>query len=218
MKQGEKRVLLVVLTAFIAVIVLTISLERNNQRANPRMENNQRMQATLGVNKERQAMQHIPKDINPQDLPDAQGSGASKLVLYCVQCHDLPIPTMHSQQEWPQVLQRMRAYMDERRGGLLNRMIIPAAQDWQTLESYLIQHGQRGLEPGTLTDLNSPQGTLFAQTCGQCHALPDPRQHRASEWPRTVLRMQRNMQLAGVEAPERSTLDEIIDYLQRHAH
>jgi hypothetical protein len=30
--------------------------------------------------------------------------------------------------------------------------------------------------------------------CRQCHVLPDPRRHTASEWPAVVARMEKNME------------------------
>jgi hypothetical protein len=54
--------------------------------------------------------------------------------------------------------------------------------------------------------------------CTQCHALPDPKQHTAHEWPAVVVRMKKNMSIMGKDVPVETKTKEIIGFLQRHAH
>ena len=42
--------------------------------------------------------------------------------------------------------------------------------------------------------MNLPEGQSFKLACQQCHVLPDPQRHKASEWPAVVARMEKNMQ------------------------
>jgi Dihaem cytochrome c len=77
-------------------------------------------------------------------------------------------------------------------------------------------HGpeQNGAPP----ELNSPAGRLFARTCSQCHALPDPRQHPAEQWPSVVARMQQHMEERNIALPGRQALDEIDTFLEQHTN
>ncbi len=159
----------------------------------------------------------IPRGINPDALPDAQGRGAVLLTIYCVQCHDLPTPTMHTAEEWHAVLERMDGHIQARRGGMMSRVAMPSKKDWDTLHNYLTEHSQTPLDPRAYNDLDTPEGEAFQTTCSRCHAAPDPAQHLASEWPRTVLRMKYNMADARQEVPDETTTELIVSYLQRHS-
>jgi hypothetical protein len=57
----------------------------------------------------------------------------------------------------------------------------------------------------------------FLQTCAQCHALPDPKQHSTQEWPDVVARMKQNMQQMQkpVIQPKEEAL--IVQFLQHAA-
>ena len=46
-----------------------------------------------------------------------------------------------------------------------------------------------GIGPGDLPDPHSPGAALVAQLCGQCHAIPSPAMHSATDWPRVARRM-----------------------------
>lgn len=46
-----------------------------------------------------------------------------------------------------------------------------------------------GIGPGDLPDPHSPGAVLVAQLCGQCHAIPSPAMHSATDWPRVTRRM-----------------------------
>ena len=67
------------------------------------------------------------------------------------------------------------------------------------------------------TDLSAPVGILFEATCSQCHVLPDPKQHTADEWPGVVERMAQNMKTMGKPLPDWTTLETVVEFLQRHA-
>ena len=219
MKKGEKRVLWAVLVAGIGVLALTTWLEMQYQARNP-ME-----VATTLANEDLRTTRVsgpgaaiIPRGLNPDDLPDPDGRGATLLTLYGVQCHDLPTPLMHSAEEWELVIQRMRERMQARRGGMLRRVIMPPEKDWLTLDAYLKAFAQKPLDASQLqADLETPAGQAFQATCSRCHAAPDPAQHSVREWPRVVLRMKYNMQAAGLSVPDAETTEQIITFLQGHS-
>ena len=62
------------------------------------------------------------------------------------------------------------------------------------------------------------QGALLvADYCGRCHGIPDPRTHRAAEWPGVLDRMLQHMRSNGVALPDSSETQTILAYLQAHA-
>lgn len=163
----------------------------------------------------------LPMGITARDLPDAESSGAKLLQHYCTQCHDLPGPGIHTANEWPAVVGRMldRMRMMSKRGMMLMMPDIdmPSTTESETLIAYLRQYAQQPIDPSQYTDLESPAGKLFQTTCAQCHALPEPKQHTANEWPDVVKRMTGNMQAMNVPVPDSQTLDGILGYLKKHA-
>jgi cytochrome c5 len=162
----------------------------------------------------------LPPGIDPKLLPDPGARGARLLERYCTQCHNLPGPGMHTAAEWPAVVQRMNGRMQMMRGGMMGgaRMQVhaPSAAELGMLIEYLQEHAQKPLR-ASYPDLDSPAGRAFRATCAQCHALPDPEQHSAQEWPSVVGRMQRNMAVMGKPAPQDATIREIVGFLERHA-
>jgi len=67
-------------------------------------------------------------------------------------------------------------------------------------------------------DLNSRAGKIYAQTCNRCHALPDPQQHTAQQWPAVVARMEQHMRDARQPLPEKDEIKEIDTFLAQHAN
>ncbi|HXZ49415.1 MAG TPA: hypothetical protein VEG27_10365 [Usitatibacter sp.] len=80
--------------------------------------------------------------------------------------------------------------------------------------AYGQQPGREGQAPG---ELDTPQGRAYASACAQCHALPDPRQHDARQWPAVVARMETYMRNAHVGVPDPGTIKEIESFLESHA-
>lgn len=163
----------------------------------------------------------LPPGIEPKELPEAQSNGAKLLVQYCSQCHDLPSPSMHSAQAWPSVVERMNQRMQMMSGrnmmGMMHDIKAPTNSELETLIAYLQQHAQKPIDKTQYEDLDTPAGKLFDATCSQCHALPDPKQHTADEWPAVVQRMTQNMESMGKSALDREALETILGYLQKHA-
>lgn len=171
----------------------------------------------------------LPPSIGPSELPEPQSAGARLVARYCVQCHHLPNPQMHAADKWSVIVVRMvwRMRGKGKLGALMREMMdrveAPGGEDERTLTAYLRKHGQREMNP-THPALKTEAGQMFTIACTQCHGLPDPRRHSASEWPAVVERMKRHMTWAntvvGVDELKTSpVLDtaEIVRFLQRHA-
>lgn len=161
----------------------------------------------------------LPPGVDPESLPEPDSTGAKLLRRYCAQCHDLPSPRMHSAEEWRGVYQRMNDRMKMMSiGGMMGGMTrteTPDLKEEKVLLAYLQRHGLRAAVPNQISGLDSPEGMLFRQTCSQCHALPDPKQHTAQEWPGVVARMKGNMAL--MRKPVILTKEEqvIVEFLQK---
>ncbi|TXH74122.1 hypothetical protein [Thiobacillus sp.] len=157
----------------------------------------------------------LPPGMDPARLPESDSSGARLLQQFCMQCHNLPGPGLHTASEWPQVLGRMNMRM-QMMGGMMG-VAAPDPVQLEILLGYLQRHAQKPIDAGEFPDLNTREGRAFSATCVQCHALPDPRQHIAREWPAVVGRMRSNMTAMGKIVPDETTTNEIVDFLQRHS-
>lgn len=171
----------------------------------------------------------LPPSIEPHELPEPRSEGARLTARYCVQCHYLPSPQMHSPDKWTTIVVRMVWRMQGRgnMGALMKEMMdnVEAPTDRETgvLAAYLKKHGQQEMDSGHPA-LKSEAGKMFSIACTQCHALPDPRRHTRREWPAVVERMKEHMAWANtvVGADVLKTtpvLDtaEIVRFLQRYA-
>lgn len=212
MKQGEKVVLRLAFAAIAALIGLTVYLEMRTQQGGDAKDKF----AQLGESVPGPEVWMIPKGVKVADLPDPQSRGAKTMSVYCSQCHDLPVPAMHTAGEWVGVLERMRHRMSAG-GGMFARVVTPGEQDWDVLKDYLAAHAQRPMDASRLAGLDGPEGADFTRYCAQCHAPPAPDQHTASEWPRVVLRMKANMTAAGAEVPDDESLTRIVAFLRKQA-
>ena len=186
----------------------------------------------------------LPERLTPSQLPEPASRGARLTGLYCVQCHNLPNPAMHDAERWPKVVQRMLPRMQGKgnMGALMSEMMLgpgqgaapralaaPSPEETAEIVAYLQRHAQRDFELAATPAMraaiaDSGRGRMFADACSQCHALPDPRRHRASEWPRVVSRMQENMawmnRVVGTRRDPREPQlrpEEIVAFLQQHA-
>ena len=171
----------------------------------------------------------LPPSIEPRELPEPRSEGAQLTARYCVQCHYLPSPQMHTAEKWTTTVVRMVWRMQGKGnlGVVMKEMMddvqAPGEQEAAVLTAYLQKHGQTEMDPAHPA-LKSERGKMFSIACTQCHALPDPRRHTPREWPGVVERMKRHMAWANtVVGPDSlktsPTLDtgEIVRFLQRHA-
>jgi len=142
----------------------------------------------------------LPPTFELHQLPERRSRGARLVVRYCVQCHNLPNPAMHHAAKWPAIFERMVVRMRGRGnlGELMQDMMAgveaPSVDEAETLLAYLRKHSQRPLDPRKYPAVNLPEGQSFKLACQQCHVLPDPQRHKASEWPAVVERMEKNME------------------------
>jgi len=78
-----------------------------------------------------------------------------------------------------------------------------------------------GFSPADLPDANSVGAELVAKYCDQCHALPTPTAHSATDWPRVVrrmwLRMDRLPEVFGVQTPLAGERAQMLNYLTEYA-
>lgn len=149
-----------------------------------------------------------PPGIGPDDLPEPSSSGALLEAQYCVQCHDLPSPGMHSATDWPRVLRRMWLRMDH----LPASMAIRGPDEGQrhTLLQYLMANGL--IVSGSALPAG-PGREEFAMVCSRCHALPDIQNHSPRDWPAVFQRMERNMERTNIAPPSRDQATKILYYL-----
>ncbi len=171
----------------------------------------------------------LPPSIEPGELPEPRSRGARVMTRYCVQCHYLPSPQMHTADKWTVIVVRM-VWRMQGKGNLgavmremMDRVEAPGDEEVRALTAYLRRHGQREMDPMNPA-LKSEAGQMFTIACTQCHGLPDPQRHTAREWPAVVERMRRHMAWANTVVGEPSLrttplLDtsEIVRFLQRHA-
>ena len=171
----------------------------------------------------------LPPAMDARDLPEAGSEGARLTVRYCVQCHNLVNPAMHTAERWKSVVERMvwRMRGNGNMGELMKEMMAqvraPTDAEVDTLLRYLQKHGQSEIDPRHPA-LATRAGEAFGIACSQCHALPDPQRHTAREGPIVVERMKRHMAWTNVivGAPELKTVPElrtaeIVRFLQRYA-
>lgn len=171
----------------------------------------------------------LPPAIAPQQLPEPQSAGAQLTLRYCVQCHYLPNPQMHSADKWQTIVERMNWRMrgEGNMGALMKDMMrgveAPSPEELAVLTAYLQKHGQQAIDPKHPA-LATSAGQMFSIACSQCHTLPDPQRHTAREWPGVVQRMKKHMSWANIVVGSRELrtepvlrTDEIIRLLQRYA-
>lgn len=142
----------------------------------------------------------LPPTFEASQLPEPRSKGAELTLRYCVQCHNVPNPAMHHAPKWPGIVERMVARMEGRGnlGELMADMMAgvkaPSQPETATLVAYLQKHAQSPLDARRYPEVFQSSGEAFRLACNQCHVLPDPGRHTATEWRAVVARMQKNMQ------------------------
>ena len=172
-----------------------------------------------------------PTNYNPDDLPEPGSRGAGLLQVYCIQCHWLPSPKMHTASEWEHIVRNMlfRAQtLEYRLGGPLTTGMVgdvvmsgletaemPALEQTDSILVYLRRNAMPEAEPGELTAGAGRE--LFLQKCAVCHAPPSPRAHTAAGWDAIVARMRGLMGLMDIEPLSDRQADEIAGYLRERS-
>ncbi|MDW3094694.1 MAG: hypothetical protein R8G33_03375 [Gammaproteobacteria bacterium] len=169
-------------------------------------------QGMCGGNSSGMGSGNMPQGILPTLLPDNPSEGAQTLIKNCAQCHGLPAPGLHTAQEWPSVVQRMKMHISWSKKWM--QINVPDEQELNLITNYLQEHAQTQIDATVHTDLDSETGKVFSEVCVQCHVLPDPGQHTAAEWPSVVERMLGYMNVQNKQAPNEEQTQMIVEYLQ----
>jgi hypothetical protein len=159
--------------------------------------------------------ERMPPGLAAAQLPEPATRAAHLLEHYCIQCHKLAGPGQHTASEWPDTVARMQNLMQvaSRFGGLLGSVQAPTTAELNIIQAYLSRHALRAT---TKTPAGFGSGT-FQSVCTDCHALPDPAQHRAEDWPAVVARMSTHAPIMRRKAPTQEQLVHVLAYLQTHA-
>ena len=161
---------------------------------------------------------NMPPGINPADLPKPNSEGAQLVGKYCSQCHGVPGPGLHIKSEWPDVIARMNQRMQMMSGGgMMMRIDAPIDNEIKVITAYLEDNAQQSIDKNQFAGDDTAPGKAFKQVCAQCHALPDPSQHTASEWPDVVERMRTNISVMGKPLPDEVTTEQIVNFLQKYS-
>lgn len=169
-------------------------------------------QGMCGSNSSSMGRGNMPQGILPTLLPNNTSEGAQALIENCGQCHGLPAPGLHTADEWPAVVQRMKMHISWSKKWM--QINVPDEQELNTITVYLQKHAQTQIDTTVHTDLDSETGKVFSEVCAQCHVLPDPSQHTAIQWPSVVERMLGYMNVQNKEVPSEQDSQMIIEYLQ----
>jgi cytochrome c5 len=134
------------------------------------------------------------------------------------------VPRMQGKGNMGQLMAEMMRGPGGPAAGAARPLAAPTAQETREIVDYLQRHALRPAGPELAGALATPGGQMFERACSQCHVLPDPGRHRASEWPAVVRRMEANMawmnRIVGSQPdPREPRLEpaEITAFLQRHA-
>lgn len=170
-----------------------------------------------------------PEDYRRAELPEAGSHAVALMEAYCVQCHWIPSPQMHSAEEWPILMRRMemrsRTLQNRMQGEMSRRImgemmmagmghsIIPSDAEQDTILDYLQRNALPVVEPESLG--RGEGAELYEEVCTRCHQTPDPAAHTVAEWRAEVIpRMQSNMARMGLERLTTAEQEQIIDFLR----
>lgn len=99
--------------------------------------------------------------------------------------------------------------------------VAAAARDAILLASAKAALPPPGITAGDLPDPGSPGAQLLATHCAQCHELPTPLMHSATDWPsvarRMWLRMDRLPEAMAIAVPDQAARSMLLSYLTANA-
>lgn len=168
-----------------------------------------------------------PQEVSREELPEPDAMGAGLLSVYCVQCHWLPTPEMHSSAEWDILMRRMllraRLLEDRARGEHIPARftsgaqfkVVPTATHRDSMLAYLKRNALPVTEPGRLP--NTLAADLYVERCTVCHETPSPTAHSASGWVSVLERMQENMRLMQVDTLSADEMTRIRAFVEENA-
>ena len=99
--------------------------------------------------------------------------------------------------------------------------VVPDPRDQLILATAKIGLPPPGISATDLSDPGSSGATLMATYCAQCHNLPSPAMHSATDWPSVVrrmwLRMERLPEGLNVQVPDEGGRATMLTYLTTNA-
>jgi hypothetical protein len=150
-----------------------------------------------------------PASYRLEDLPE-QGSRAVGLQqAYCLQCHGLSSPKMHSSDEWPILVRRMLM----RGAALGNRLGGPRSEG---MVDGMLMAGLRTAELPPAEDVDS-DAALYAEKCSGCHDTPSPSAHPADEVQALVARMSAMGAMLGMDQLTAEEQSRLVAFMQQSA-
>ncbi|MDT8436269.1 MAG: hypothetical protein RRA92_05890 [Gemmatimonadota bacterium] len=169
-----------------------------------------------------------PTSYRLADLPEPEARGASLQQVYCVQCHGIASPKMHTAEEWPVLVRRMvmraRTLRDRLDAGGLGATVdemllaglqsanIPTAEEQDSLIAYFTRHGLPAAAPDEIGA--GPDAQLYVEYCSLCHDAPSPSAHGPDGAHALVYRMSAIMQMLGMEPPDEARRQRIVSYME----
>jgi hypothetical protein len=172
-----------------------------------------------------------PASYRLEDLPE-QGSRAVGLQqAYCLQCHGVSSPRMHSSDEWPTLVRRMLmrgAALGSRLGGprtegMVDDMLmaglrtaeLPPAEDVDSLVAYFQRNAFPGAAESEIPD--TPDAALYVEKCSGCHDTPSPAAHPAGELQALVARMSAMGAMLGMDQLTADEQSRLVAFMQQSA-
>jgi len=172
-----------------------------------------------------------PTSYRLEDLPE-QGSRAVGLQqAYCLQCHGLSSPKMHSSDEWPILVRRMLmrgAALGTRLGGprsegMVDGMLlaglrtaeIPPAEDVDSLVAYFQRNAFPAAAASEIPD--TPDAALYVEKCSGCHDTPSPASRPAAEVQALVARMSALRAMLGMDQLTAEEQSRVVAFMQQSA-
>jgi hypothetical protein len=172
-----------------------------------------------------------PTSYRLEDLPEPGSRAVGLQQAYCLQCHGVSSPRMHSAQEWPTLIRRMLMRGDalgSRLGGprsesMVDEMLLaglrtvelPPPDDVDSLVAYFVRNAFPAAGIGEIPD--GPEARLFVEKCSGCHETPSPRAHGPEDARALVGRMSALMSMLGMDPLTESETATIVAFLQQSA-
>ena len=89
----------------------------------------------------------MPSGFFSHQLEDRESPGAIKFMTFCMQCHSLPDPKLHSAKEWPAVVVNMMDKMQRKALYKRKSISVPKNEEVDQIIAYLSLHGLRDVVP-----------------------------------------------------------------------
>lgn len=170
-----------------------------------------------------------PASYRLEDLPE-QGSRAVGLQqAYCLQCHGLSSPRMHSSDEWPILVRRMLmrgAALGSRLGGPRSEQMVdgmlmaglrtaelPPPEDVDSLVAYFQRNAFPAAADSEIPD--TPDAALYVQKCSGCHDTPSPAAHPVDEVQALVARMSAMGAMLGMDQLTAEEQSRLVAFMQQ---